>query len=80
VVLVLIIFLSFAAGLGLRWRLVALAGPVAALISGALVVDGEASTDDMHGLGYAIGVIGAVLASILWLLGRWMRNLRSNGV
>jgi hypothetical protein len=71
----LIILLSFAAGLGLRWRSTIVIGPVAAVVYGASLVWNEAPTYDMHGLGYAVGVIGAFFALIVWLIGRWMRNL-----
>jgi hypothetical protein len=73
--MVLVIVLSFAAGVGLRLRLTVVIGPVLALIVGALSIDGEVASYDMHGLGYAVGGVGAILSLIVWLLGRWVRNL-----
>jgi drug/metabolite transporter (DMT)-like permease len=74
-ILIVIILLSFPAGLGLRRRLTVVLGPVGALIYGAALVGNERPEYDMHGLGYVIGAGGAVLALIAWLVGRWMRNL-----
>jgi hypothetical protein len=28
----------------------------------------------MHGIGYGIGALGAILALFVWLLGRWARS------
>jgi hypothetical protein len=73
-VLVLIILLSFAGGLVLRWRWTVVLGPAAAVILGVATVNAEPHGYDMHGIGYVVGVGAAVLALVVWLIGRWMRS------
>ena len=71
----LIVILSFAAGIGLRWRASALLGPLAGVVYGAALVEAERPTYDMHGFGYVDGAIVALAALLVWGLGRWIRHL-----
>jgi hypothetical protein len=76
--------LAFVLGLlRLPWWTVA-ACPAASLAVGALAVANEPSGYDMHGFGYYVGVVAAVLGVAAWLVGRglavlvrWLRTRRA---
>lgn len=70
---VLIVLGSLAAGVAAKSRLSVVAGPLAAAALGIAVVMSEPPNYDMHGFGYLIGAFFAVLALILWLVGRFIR-------
>jgi hypothetical protein len=75
---VAIVALSFVAGLKLGARWGGAVCPVAALLFGVLVVENSTAGHDVRGLGYAVGVVGAVLALGAWLYGRRVRATRSS--
>ena len=73
---IVIVVLSFAAGAGLRSRAPAALVPPVALAFGVVVIENTTPGQDVPGLGYAVGVIGAALAFLAWFVGRRVRASR----
>jgi len=73
----LFVGLSFATGLmrGPWWT--ALAWPVASMGLGVYAVANEGPNYDMHGFGYSLGAVAAVVCVAAWLLGRGVAAIAS---
>ena len=69
-VIILLIVLSFAAGMRrLAWWTI-LIGPLGCLGVGAELVSATPVYDDLRGLNSALGIALAIVCALLWLLGR----------